>query len=186
MRQSDPYTPQQNGLAERFNWTIIESIRTIIKDSSLSCRLWNEVAQVSCLTLNQIPVSRNKKSPFEAFKNRTLPLTYFKPIGCPVTYLLPSHEQKGKFDQKGMIGRFLGYNEDNQSYKIWTHDRKIVRTKSIKLLNFDTRIEDQMHIDKDNDEQEIIFQRIKETDDDDSETGGLLSFPLFSLRFSIS
>jgi transposase InsO family protein len=67
---SNAYTPQQNGLVEWFNCTILE-------DSGLDKRYWNEIAKVSSLTLNQIQAPRSKKSPFELFKDRTLPLKYF-------------------------------------------------------------------------------------------------------------
>jgi transposase InsO family protein len=69
-RISDPYTPQQNGLAERFNRTILESLRTILEDSGIDKRFWNKIAKVSSLTLNQIPTHRSKKSPFELFMSR--------------------------------------------------------------------------------------------------------------------
>jgi hypothetical protein len=42
-RTSDPYTPQQNGLAERHNRTILESLRTILKDSNLGFRYWSDI-----------------------------------------------------------------------------------------------------------------------------------------------
>jgi transposase InsO family protein len=54
-RFSDAYTPQQNGLAERFNRTILESLKTIIIDSGLRQNLWNEILSACTLTLNQIP-----------------------------------------------------------------------------------------------------------------------------------
>jgi transposase InsO family protein len=63
----DAYTPQQNGLAERFN-------RTILLDSSLRKNLWNEIMSACTLTLNQIPTHQSKKSPNELFKNKSIPL----------------------------------------------------------------------------------------------------------------
>ncbi|POW01580.1 hypothetical protein PSTT_12373 [Puccinia striiformis] len=87
-RQSDAYTPQQNGLAERFNRTILESMRAIFKDSGLRKDLWHEIVKSSALTLNQIPAHRSKKPPYELFKNRSLPLKYFKPVGIRLSYLI--------------------------------------------------------------------------------------------------
>ncbi|KNZ58070.1 hypothetical protein VP01_2000g1 [Puccinia sorghi] len=85
-RYSNAYTPQQNGLAERFIRTIIESVREILKDSGRSLQFWSEIIKASTLTLNQISSHRSRKSPFELFKNRSLPLDYFKPIGLRVSY----------------------------------------------------------------------------------------------------
>ncbi|KNZ60670.1 hypothetical protein VP01_1520g1 [Puccinia sorghi] len=51
-RQSDAYTPQQSGLAESFNRTILESLRAIFQDTGLNKRLWNEIIKTSTLTLN--------------------------------------------------------------------------------------------------------------------------------------
>ncbi|KNZ57666.1 hypothetical protein VP01_2104g6 [Puccinia sorghi] len=46
-RTSDAYTPQQNGLAERFNRTILESMRTILEDSKIQRKYWNEIAKLN-------------------------------------------------------------------------------------------------------------------------------------------
>jgi hypothetical protein len=46
-----------------------------------------------------------------------------------------------KFEQKGEIGRLLGYNDELQSYRIWTTARKIVNTKNISLLDYDAKVE---------------------------------------------
>ncbi|KNZ64679.1 hypothetical protein VP01_1004g7 [Puccinia sorghi] len=60
-RTSDSYTPQQNGLAKKFNRTIIESLRSILHNSGMNNRLWNELAFVSYVTINQIPIHKRKK-----------------------------------------------------------------------------------------------------------------------------
>ncbi|KNZ52981.1 hypothetical protein VP01_337g8 [Puccinia sorghi] len=135
-RTSDPYTPQQNGLAERHNRTIIESLRTILEDSGLSKKFWSDVIKASTLTLNQIPSHRSKKSPFELFKLRTLPLDYFRPIGNRVSYLIQPSASGSKIFPKGGLGQLLGYNDEIQSYKILSDDGRIVDTKSVTFLDF--------------------------------------------------
>ncbi|KNZ53850.1 hypothetical protein VP01_3119g2 [Puccinia sorghi] len=45
-RTSDPYTPQQNGLAERHNRTILESLRTILTDSKISKQYWSDIVKL--------------------------------------------------------------------------------------------------------------------------------------------
>jgi transposase InsO family protein len=130
-RVLDPYTPQQNGLAERFNRTILESLRTILEDSGIDKRFWNKIAKVSLLTLNQIPTHRSKKSPFKLFKGRTLPLDYFCPIGNKVSYVILPEKSFSKLQPKGELGVLIGYTDEIQSYRILTDGGKIVETKNV-------------------------------------------------------
>jgi transposase InsO family protein len=107
-RTSNPYTPQQNGLAERHNRTILESLRTILKDSGFGYRFWSDIVKVSTLTLNQIPAHKSKKSPFEMFKNRSISLDFFRPIGNRVSYLITPQKPSSKLMPKGELGSLLG------------------------------------------------------------------------------
>lgn len=61
-----PYTPQQNGLAERLNRTITEKCRTLLLDSGLNKELWNEAIRTSAYILNRSPTTAlHGKTPFE-------------------------------------------------------------------------------------------------------------------------
>ncbi|KNZ62411.1 hypothetical protein VP01_12736g1, partial [Puccinia sorghi] len=141
-RYSDAYTPQQNGLAERYNRTIIKSVRAILKDSGLPLNFWNEIIKTSTLTLNQIPGHKIKRSPFELFKNRSLPLDYFKPIGLRVAFRDLPEGTNSKLAQVGQLGRILGYNDELRSYKVLTDNRKIINSKHLKFLDFNSLISD--------------------------------------------
>ncbi|KNZ50464.1 hypothetical protein VP01_4410g1, partial [Puccinia sorghi] len=101
-RTSDPYTPHQNGLVERHNRTIIESLRTILTDSKISRQYWSDIVKVSTLTLNQIPSDRSNKSPYKLFKGKTLPLDFFHPIGNPISFLNEPKAPGSKLYPKGL------------------------------------------------------------------------------------
>ncbi|KNZ50965.1 hypothetical protein VP01_4150g1, partial [Puccinia sorghi] len=134
-RYSDAYTPQQNGLAERFNRNIIESTRAILKNSNLSLNYWNDVIKASTLTLNQIPAHKSKKSPFELFRNHSLPLNYFKPIGLKVSYLYLPENSNSKLAQIGCLGTIVGYNEELTSHRVATKTGKTTGLKRILRLS---------------------------------------------------
>ncbi|KAL9996280.1 putative RNA-directed DNA polymerase [Helianthus debilis subsp. tardiflorus] len=51
---SAPYTPQQNGVAERKNRTLIETARTMLADSKLPINFWGEAVSAACYTLNRV------------------------------------------------------------------------------------------------------------------------------------
>ncbi|KAI7952479.1 hypothetical protein MJO29_008110 [Puccinia striiformis f. sp. tritici] len=134
-QQSNAYTPQQNGLAERFNRTILESLRAVLKDSRIRNDLWNEVVKSCSLILNQIPAHKSKKSPYELFKNRSLPLEFFKPLGNRLSYLIEPEVTGSKLSPKGELGRLVGYNDDLPSYQILSDNGCIIDTKSVQFLD---------------------------------------------------
>ena len=68
---STPYNPQQNGVAERKNRTIMEAAREMLHDQNLPMHLWAEVARTVMYVQNRTPhrVLENKK-PEELFSDK--------------------------------------------------------------------------------------------------------------------
>ncbi|KAJ9565152.1 hypothetical protein OSB04_001118 [Centaurea solstitialis] len=68
---SAPRTPQQNGVAERRNRTLIEAARTMLADSKLPITFWAEAVNTACYVQNRVHVVKSKgKTPYELFKNK--------------------------------------------------------------------------------------------------------------------
>ena len=63
---SAPYTPQQNGLAERKNRTLVDMINAMLLHSKLPINLWGEALLTACHIHNRIPSKKIKISPYEA------------------------------------------------------------------------------------------------------------------------
>ncbi|MFS7953253.1 putative RNA-directed DNA polymerase [Helianthus anomalus] len=100
------YTPQQNGVAERKNRTLIETARTMLADSKLPINFWAEAVSAACYTLNRVlTVKKFNKTCFELINNRKPNLKYLEPFGSPCTVLEPF----GKFGTKSIEGIFIGY-----------------------------------------------------------------------------
>ena len=51
------YTPQKNGVAERFNRTIMDKVRCMLSESGLNEKFWAEVASTTCYLINSSPNS---------------------------------------------------------------------------------------------------------------------------------
>eukprot|EP00963_Diacronema_lutheri_P010241 scaffold992_cov363-Pavlova_lutheri.AAC.1 len=63
---SAPYTPQQNGNAERYNRTILEKVRAVLLDGGLDKRFWNFAVQYCALVRNRVPCEPHGRTPYEA------------------------------------------------------------------------------------------------------------------------
>ncbi|GJZ53783.1 ribonuclease H-like domain-containing protein [Tanacetum coccineum] len=101
-------TPQQNGVAERRNRTLIEAARTMLVDSKLPTTFWAKAVNTACYVLNRVLVIKpHNKTPYELIHGRTPLIDFMKPFGCPVT-ILNTRDHLGKFDGKADEGFFVG------------------------------------------------------------------------------
>ncbi|KAI3724943.1 hypothetical protein L1987_64711 [Smallanthus sonchifolius] len=81
-----PYTPQQNGVAEKKNRNLIETARTMMSDAKLPVTFWAEVVNTACLILKRVlVVKRHNKTCYELINNRPPNLDYLVPFGSPRT-----------------------------------------------------------------------------------------------------
>nr|GEV61173.1 hypothetical protein [Tanacetum cinerariifolium] len=85
---SIPRTPQQNGIAERKNRTLIEAARTMLADSLLPIPFWAEAVNTACYVQNKVFMTKpHNKTPYELLHSRTPSICFMRPFHCPVTIL---------------------------------------------------------------------------------------------------
>ncbi|GJT53854.1 putative ribonuclease H-like domain-containing protein [Tanacetum coccineum] len=93
-------TPQQNGVAERKNRTLIEAARTMLADSKLPTTFWAEAVSTACYVQNRVLIVKpHNKTPYELFRGFKPAIGFMKPFGCHVT-ILNTLDNLGKFDGK--------------------------------------------------------------------------------------
>jgi hypothetical protein len=149
-----PYKPQQNGVAERKNKTIIEETKAMIHDQSLPMNLWVEACMTTIYVKNTSPHQiLNNITLDEAFTGVKLEIGHFRIFGCPIYFHVPK-EKRSKLDPSGRKGTFVGYNESSKEYRIYISGQRQIKVS--KDVSF---------------EEEITFQRSRESQMDiDSET----------------
>ncbi|GJX79862.1 putative ribonuclease H-like domain-containing protein [Tanacetum coccineum] len=128
-------TPQQNGVAERKNRTLIEAARTMLVDSKLPTTFWAEAVNTACYVLNRVLVIKpHNKTPYELIRGRPPLIDFMKPFGCPVT-ILNTRDHLGKFEGKADEGYFVGYSVVSKAMRVFNKRTRIVEeTLNIRFL----------------------------------------------------
>ncbi|GJX58197.1 putative ribonuclease H-like domain-containing protein [Tanacetum coccineum] len=119
-------TPQQNGVAERKNRTLIEAARTMLADSKLPTTFWAEAVSTACYVQNRVLVVKpHNKTPYELFRGIKPAIGFMKPFGCHVT-ILNTLDKLGKFDGKSDEGFFVGYSLSSKAFRVYN-----IRTRKV-------------------------------------------------------
>jgi hypothetical protein len=116
---STPYNPQQNGVAERKNRTIMEVVKTMIHDQDLPMCLWAKAAMAAVYVQNQSSHSAlGLKTPEEMFTRKKPKVSHLKIFGCPVFIHIPK-EKRNKLEPSRKKGIFVGYCEVSKAFIIY-------------------------------------------------------------------
>jgi transposase InsO family protein len=114
-----PYNPQQNGVAERKNRTIMEVVKTMIHDQDLPMCLWAEAAMAVVYVQNRLSHSAlGFKTPEKMFTKKKPEVSHLKIFGCPVFIHIPK-EKRNKLEPSRKKGIFVGYCEVSKAFRIY-------------------------------------------------------------------
>jgi hypothetical protein len=114
-----PYNPQQNGVAERKNRTIMEAVKTMIHDQDLPMHLWAEAAKIAVYVQNRLSHSALRfKTPEEMFSEKNPKVSHLKIFGCPVFVHVPK-EKRTKLAASGKKEIFVGYYEVSKAFRFY-------------------------------------------------------------------
>ncbi|GJW30664.1 retrovirus-related pol polyprotein from transposon TNT 1-94 [Tanacetum coccineum] len=127
-------TPQQNGVVERRNQTLVEADRTMLIFSRLPEYLWAEAVATACFTQNRsIIYTRHNRTPYELLHGRKPNVEYFHVFGS-LCYLTNDRDDLGKMKPKADIGVFIGYSKTSRGFRIYNRrTKKIMETINVKF-----------------------------------------------------
>jgi hypothetical protein len=125
---SAPCTPEQNGVAERKNRTLIESAWTMLDEYKSSKHIWAKAINMACHAVNQLYLHRLlKKTPHELLTGNKPNVSYFRVFGSKC-YVLPKRSKSSKFVPKIYGGFMLRYDSNSHAYRVFNKDFGCVET----------------------------------------------------------
>lgn len=127
------YTPQQNGVAERFNRTLVEKVRTMLIDSSMPKSMWCEAAVTAVYLINRSPSAALSEgaTPAECWIGSKPDLSKLRVFGCKAYAWVPAQLRK-KLDAKSEEVVMIGYAPNG--YRLWNRrTRKVVIARDVRF-----------------------------------------------------
>ncbi len=128
-----PETPQQNGVAERFNRTLVEMGRCLLIQAKLPKKYWVR-ALATAVHIRNLTVSANSnqgKSPFELFTGKTPRRNHLRVFGC-TAYVMKRKVNVRKLDPRSVKAKFIGYDDKSTAYILQEFStKKIIKARNV-------------------------------------------------------
>ncbi|GJX75492.1 transposable element [Tanacetum coccineum] len=123
------YTPQQNGVAERMNRTLLERTRCLLLNAGLDRSFWAEALNTTCYLVNRSPATAiDCKTPIEVWTGKPADYSKLRVFGCPAYY----HVSDGKLNPRANKGIFMGYGDGVKGYRIWSpSERRVILSRDV-------------------------------------------------------
>lgn len=130
-----PYSPEQNGVAERKNRSLLEMSRCMLIDAGLDNKYWGEAVATANYLQNRLPTRTTAKTPYELWFSQIPDLTRIKQFGCEAYVHIPK-EKRRKLDEKAKKLIFTGYSEESKAYRLLDKStNKIIISRDVVFLD---------------------------------------------------
>ena len=130
-----PNTPQQNGVAERRNRTLMDMVRSMLNHSTVPLSLWMHALKTAAYLLNRVPSKAIPKTPYELWTGRKPSLRHLHVWGCQAEVRIYNPHEK-KLDARTISGYFIGYPEKSKGYRFYcpNHSTRIVESGNARFI----------------------------------------------------
>uniref|UniRef100_A0A251SKN6 Putative zinc finger, CCHC-type n=1 Tax=Helianthus annuus TaxID=4232 RepID=A0A251SKN6_HELAN len=129
---TNSYSPQQNGVAERKNRTLMELSRSMMNAKELPTCYWAEAVACATYILNRtVTKTRPNITPYEAWNGNKPNVEHLKVFGC-LAYVHIPKQRRDKLDKKTEKTVFVGYSENSKGYKLYNpQSNKIIISRDV-------------------------------------------------------
>jgi hypothetical protein len=158
---SAPYRPQQNGVVERKNMTLIDMARTVIAKYKTPKWFWLEAVNTTCHAINRLYLHRLlKKTTYELLTSNKPNVSYFRVFGS-IFYILIKKGRHSKFAPKAVERFFLGYDSNIKASRVFNKSLGLVEVTSDVVFD-ETNGSPREQVDLDDiDENEVLMAAMR-------------------------
>lgn len=166
IQRTAPYSPQQNGVAERKNRTLIEMTRCMLLDAGLENKFWGEAVMTANNLQNLLPWKSINGTPFEIWHGRKPFYGNLRRFGSKCFVRIQDYKRR-KLDPKAEEAIFIGFDLQSKAYRCFLPEKgKVVVSRDVKFVNYinGTKFSNgncDVHVDRD-----IFNNHNCDTDDD--------------------
>ncbi|KAL0393103.1 UNVERIFIED_CONTAM: Retrovirus-related Pol polyprotein from transposon TNT 1-94 [Sesamum radiatum] len=128
------YNPQQNGVSERKNRTVMEMARSMLQEKHLPKAFWAEAVYTAVYLLNRCPTKAvQNMTPIEAWSGKKPSAKHLRVFGS-ICYVHIPTEKRHKLEEKTKKGIFLGYSTQSKGYRIYNlKTKKLIISRDVEF-----------------------------------------------------
>lgn len=121
-----PYSPQQNGVVERKNRSVMEMARALLKSMGVLGRFWAEAVRHAMYLLNRLPTkAMGDRTPYEAWNGKKPHLGHLKIFGCK-GHARPGVSHLKKLDDRSVPMVYFGKEEGSKAHRMFNPQTNMI------------------------------------------------------------
>ncbi|GJT91877.1 retrotransposon protein, putative, ty1-copia subclass [Tanacetum coccineum] len=118
--RTPPYTPQNNGVSERRNRTLLDMVRSMMSQTTLPKSFWDYALETAARILNMVPTKKVDKTPYEIWHGQAPKLSYLRVWGCEAFVKHDTLTKPDKLDPRSFKSIFIGYPKETMGYSFYS------------------------------------------------------------------
>lgn len=134
LHKTAPYTPQQNGVVERMNQTVVNMARAMMIQSGVPLEFWYLAVSTAVYLRNRSITTALKDgiTAYEMWNFRKPSVNHLKVFGCLAHRLIRKELRNNKYSPVTSSGVMIGYTEENFNFQIFDlESKKVIVTHDV-------------------------------------------------------